>query len=214
MTPAAGAMRSLGQAVRFWTGTADVFIGRVPRMEDRRVQKTRDAIRRSFLELLGEKGLSKVTVAEVCRRANVGRGTFYLHYLDVYDLYDKVEAELHAGLIEIFDDAFPSTDDENGRRLTEGLTGYIEQRGELFMLLARAGDGRTLQRLQARFSDRVLQESRRLNPSGDLGYDAAEAVFVVCGMTGVLERWVCDGMVTPRAEVASILERILRKVNA
>ncbi len=183
-------------------------------MEDRRVQKSRDAIRRSFLGLLAEKGLGKVTVAEICRRANVGRGTFYLHYLDVYDLYDKIEAELFAGLLQLFGDAFPSTDAENGRRLAEGLTSYIERHGEAFLLLARAEGGRSLQRLKARFTESVVTETRRLNPEGGRGYDEVEAVFVVCGMVGVLEQWLAEGMTIPRADLAAMLGRILCKVNA
>ncbi len=183
-------------------------------MEDRRVQKSRAAILGAFFELLGEKGLNKITVAELCRRANVGRGTFYLHYTDVYDLYDKVEGELYAGLYQLFEDAFPSTDRQNSKRLAEGLTGYIEQHKETFLLLTRAGDGRSLQRLKAAFNEKVLLESRKLNPAGNLEYDAVEAVFVVCGMVGVLEQWLADGMRIPRSQIAAMLDRILCKVNA
>ena len=93
-------------------------------MEDRRIQKSKDAIQNSFFELLKEKSLNKITVAEICRMANVGRGTFYLHYMDVYDLYDKIESELYAGLYQLFEDAFPSTDTENSRKLSEGLPSF------------------------------------------------------------------------------------------
>ncbi|MBQ8979360.1 MAG: TetR family transcriptional regulator [Oscillospiraceae bacterium] len=41
-----------------------------------------------------EKELRRITVQEIADRADVNRVTFYKHYLDVYDLYDKVEEEL------------------------------------------------------------------------------------------------------------------------
>ena len=182
-------------------------------MEDRRIQKSKDAIQNSFFELLKEKSLNKITVAEICRMANVGRGTFYLHYMDVYDLYDKVEGELYAGLYQLFEDAFPSTDRENSRKLSEGLTSYIEQHKEVFLLLIRADNSHSLQKLKSIFNEKVLLENRRLNPAGNLEYDTVEAIFVVSGMVGVLEQWLADGMKIPRAEIAAMLDRILCKVN-
>ena len=47
---------------------------------DRRVQKTRAAIQRAYIELLMEKKSMKMTITELARRANIDRKTFYLHY--------------------------------------------------------------------------------------------------------------------------------------
>ena len=182
-------------------------------MTDRRIQKSEDAIQNSFFELLKEKSLNKITVAEICRRANIGRGTFYLHYIDVYDLYDKIENNLYSGLLQLFEDAFPTTDKENSRRLSEGLTMYIEQNRELFLLLIRADNNHSLQKLKSIFNEKVLSENRRLHPVGNLEYDAVESIFVVSGMIGVLEQWLASGMKIPRSEIASMLDRILCKIN-
>ncbi len=50
--------------------------------KDRRVERTRSLIRNAFLELTQEKGYSAVTVQNIIDRANVGRSTFYAHFLD------------------------------------------------------------------------------------------------------------------------------------
>ena len=60
---------------------------------DRRALKTRKAICSAFSQLLAEKELHKITVQEIADKADVNRVTFYKHYLDVYDLYDKIEQE-------------------------------------------------------------------------------------------------------------------------
>ena len=65
---------------------------------DRRTLKTKKAIRDAFAELLTEKELRKVSVQEIADKADINRATFYKHYLDVYDLYDKTEQEI---LVEI-----------------------------------------------------------------------------------------------------------------
>ena len=64
------------------------------RKMDRRTRYTRQIIRDTLLELMGEKGFNHVTVTEVCRRAELNRGTFYLHYLDLNDVLDDILTEL------------------------------------------------------------------------------------------------------------------------
>ena len=61
---------------------------------DRRTLKTRKAICDALAQLLYEKELRKVTVQEIADLADVNRVTFYKHYLDVYDLYEKIEKEV------------------------------------------------------------------------------------------------------------------------
>ncbi len=47
---------------------------------------TAAAMDKAFLELLGEKDFSYITVKEICQRAGVNRSTFYLHYETIADL--------------------------------------------------------------------------------------------------------------------------------
>lgn len=53
---------------------------------DRRVARTRRALRLALLELIDEKRFDDITVEEIAARADVGRATFYLHYKDKEDL--------------------------------------------------------------------------------------------------------------------------------
>src|SRR5688572_29859288 len=49
---------------------------------DRRVRKTRAAIRDAFIELVLERGYESVTVEDIADRADVARANFYKHYAD------------------------------------------------------------------------------------------------------------------------------------
>ena len=60
---------------------------------DRRTQKTRQAIRQAFVDIVREKGLLGASVQAICERANVSRGTFYVHYADKYALVDSIVRE-------------------------------------------------------------------------------------------------------------------------
>jgi AcrR family transcriptional regulator len=53
---------------------------------DRRVDRTRKALREALFELIRVKSYDQITVEEITERANLGRTTFYLHYKDKEDL--------------------------------------------------------------------------------------------------------------------------------
>jgi AcrR family transcriptional regulator len=60
---------------------------------DRRIAKSQEAIKNAVIELMSEKNFDDITIQEISDRANVSRGTIYLHYLDKYDLLDKLITE-------------------------------------------------------------------------------------------------------------------------
>ncbi|MFC4807971.1 TetR/AcrR family transcriptional regulator [Paenibacillus sp. GCM10023250] len=56
---------------------------------DRRIIKTREAINKALIELMSEKSFENITINDIAEKANLNRGTLYLHYTDKYDLLDK-----------------------------------------------------------------------------------------------------------------------------
>ncbi|MNC17857.1 Bacterial regulatory protein, tetR family [compost metagenome] len=48
---------------------------------DRRIGKTQEAIKNAVIELMSEKNFDDITIQDISDRANVSRGTIYLHYL-------------------------------------------------------------------------------------------------------------------------------------
>jgi len=59
--------------------------------EDRRVRKTKKALREALIELLNEKNIQNITVKELTDKADIHRSTFYANFKDVYELYNHVE---------------------------------------------------------------------------------------------------------------------------
>ncbi|MBN1139622.1 MAG: TetR/AcrR family transcriptional regulator [Anaerolineae bacterium] len=56
---------------------------------DRRVQRTRQLLHDALIALILEKGYDEITVQDIIDRANIGRSTFYAHYLDKQDLLER-----------------------------------------------------------------------------------------------------------------------------
>ncbi|WP_052350567.1 TetR/AcrR family transcriptional regulator [Paenibacillus gorillae] len=67
---------------------------------DLRKKRTRRLLRTALLELVDERGLERVTVIDLTEKAEINRGTFYLHYRDVPDLMEQIKQEVFVGLTE------------------------------------------------------------------------------------------------------------------
>jgi AcrR family transcriptional regulator len=76
---------------------------------DRRILKSQEAIKKSFIELMSEKGIDHITIQDIADRANVNRRTIYLHYTDKFDLLDKLIEE-HINELREFCESASETD--------------------------------------------------------------------------------------------------------
>ena len=61
---------------------------------DARKRYTQMVLKQSFLKLLKEKAVNRITVKEVCALAQLNRATFYAHYSDCFALMESIENEL------------------------------------------------------------------------------------------------------------------------
>lgn len=69
---------------------------------DIRVEKTKQGIVNAFIELRSHKEIERITVKELCEKAQINKSTFYSHYHDIYDLTDKLETEIVSSILENF----------------------------------------------------------------------------------------------------------------
>lgn len=68
---------------------------------DKRVIRTKKAIRNALFRLMEQKGIEDIGVSELTSAANVNRRTFYTHYRNMTDILDELEAELVSALAEL-----------------------------------------------------------------------------------------------------------------
>jgi len=64
--------------------------------QDRRILKTKKAVRNALVTLLSEKNksLGDISVSELCREADINRKTFYTYYYSVFDVVSEIETRL------------------------------------------------------------------------------------------------------------------------
>lgn len=100
-------------------------------------KKTRKIIKRIFAEMLSEKKeLGKVSVSELCARAEISRGTFYAHYDDIYGVAEDYENEL----IENFFDNARILQPTNMEEFIDLFFEYMKQNHDSYKMLCRSND--------------------------------------------------------------------------
>lgn len=129
---------------------------------DRRVQRTRQALRNALLELIQEKEYDSISVEEITQQANLGRATFYLHYKDKEDLlvdeFNEIVNERARVLSEIpfsawlpdIENPAPKTENKPALPLLMAFQ-HVANHADLYRVL-----------LKNEKSDRILERIRKI----------------------------------------------------
>ncbi|MBD8027960.1 TetR/AcrR family transcriptional regulator C-terminal domain-containing protein [Ureibacillus sp. Re31] len=73
---------------------------------DLRIIKTKEALHTALLTLLKNKPLESISISEICRCAKINRGTFYLHYSQVGDLFEEYFREMMEDLANSYQEPY------------------------------------------------------------------------------------------------------------
>ena len=182
---------------------------------DRRIVRTRLAIREALVELINDKGFDALTVSDLVRQANINRGTFYLHYKDKFDLLEQTETEILQEIQHIFlrTNSLQAGDFNNNdalQRLVIMMLEYVKEHADLMdAFLGLQGNYSFITRIRRMMEENLelgaLTGLKRENLSVPQEYLIA---YVLHAHLGVLQAWLAAGCKEPPQEIASILFRL------
>lgn len=179
---------------------------------DRRVRKTREALRRCLTTLLQKKKIQEITVRELAEMADINRGTFYLHYKDVYDLMEQMENELMAELEQMLD--YYRVPDLKTRPFLffSDLYPLIQNNADIITcLLGENGDLNFVNRMKNILRERCLKRWLDLKYSADTESLEAYSAFIVSGCVGIVQYWLESGMRESPQRMAEVTEEFILK---
>ena len=160
--------------------------------KDRRTQRTQHAICAALAELLKEKPLNKITIQEISEKADINRATFYHHYQDVYDLYDKLEENtlLDLGMLTL------QLQEMSAKEAFSQLIDYIYDHQTLFQMIFSPNTTGTLRAKADRIMEglfRQMQIERKGSDSKDKKLEYLSC-YRAHGCLSILAKWVNSGM--------------------
>lgn len=171
---------------------------------DGRVRYTKMRIRESFLKLLKEKPIEKITVTSLCRDAEINRATFYRHYDDCYGVLQEIEDDMIRDLKK-------TMVGKSREEMFERVLGEIKKNGETYRLVCSENGDRyfteRILRLCAKIRERDMHSLLTSYTPSERGY---VYVYLDKGCGAVLGRWIKSGMHEKPGEVASLLETLVK----
>ena len=177
---------------------------------DRRVRKTRQQLQHCLAVLLKEKKIQEITVREITEMADLNRGTFYLHYKDVFDLLEKVELELLDELDGTLQKYQASDLHQKLSLIFTDLFVCVQENAEMVqILLGENGDLNFVNQVKERVREKCLKDWFELFNSQDSQLFDAFNAFVVSGCLGLVTYWLQNGMKESPKELAQIVEQIM-----
>ena len=175
-----------------------------------RAAATCQRIRKAFLTLLRQMPIHAISVKELCALAGVSRGTFYAHYEDVYDLRNRIEAEMTAEISAALEPLLATIGQDNPVVISARIFQILQDNSDLCTVtLGEYGDKAFAERLIHMGRDKCIDLYRQYFQ--DVPPEAVDYyyAFVSSGILGLLRRWLEDGTAASPEQMARLAEGIM-----
>jgi AcrR family transcriptional regulator len=179
--------------------------------DDRRIRRTKKLLKDSLAMLLLEKDINDITVREIVDLADVNRGTFYLHYRDIYDMLTQIENDMINDLEEIADKFQEPVLSGTPEPYIREMFQYIKD-NQLFckMLLGSHGDMAFVDKLKKIVEENCFRSLVEACPENELQKYQFFAAYTVSGCIGLLQNWMEHGMETAPDKLARVADDMIK----
>lgn len=186
-------------------------------MVRQRQTKTEAKIKAAFTTLVKNKGFDAMTVSDLAREADINRGTFYMHYVDKFDLRDQLLDDVIADLAAIL---IPESDDDNepldvediikSRNLVSAMR-YLKRDYAFFDAISGSGNDMQLyEHVKDVIKQLLLGQVSRLRkaPDDTPGIPGEYAMEILVSSTSsILWLWLRRGCQESPETISGIIER-------
>ena len=176
-----------------------------PKSVDRRVLKTKRAIRNAFAKLMVEKDINDITIMELADTADINRKTFYNYYSGVYQVVEDIERDILTSYEELLGGIEFKQYMNTPYSLFERFSLLINMDPEFFgYLLSMNGNVNLITRIMRLLKDKTCEVMM-----AQLDLDAYKADimldFVLSGMLSVYQHWFNSEQSISAEEVSQII---------
>ncbi|GMK38793.1 TetR family transcriptional regulator [Paenibacillus sp. CCS19] len=183
---------------------------------DRRQARTKQLLRRALLDIIAEKGVDGITVTDITNRADVNRGTFYLHYQDAPDMLNQIMSDITASLLSKMQHMDPAEMRQYARndapypKLVDLLTEFARNADFLKVILGPTGDPAFTARILTEFTTRITSRLADWQPIDENMLVPRDYLiaYISSANFGVLKHWLNTDIKLSPEEVTLILMRI------
>lgn len=172
---------------------------------NRRILYTKKVIKESLLDLLQDKKIHQITVTDICKTANINRGTFYTHYKDAYDLLKSMEDELFNQILEYIEET--PVEDYKDILLLKALE-LIKENKKLCKILF-------CKHIETNIMDRIIYIANKAEIDKLISSSKVDDVFLdyfikynVGGVFAVVQSWIENDLNESPQEIVNLINNI------
>lgn len=184
-------------------------------IREKQNELTEDVICNSFLTLLQHKAFDKINVTDICKQANINRGTFYNHFRDINALVDYINSWYVDAIIPYLR---ATTESEgptiNREKFMEGQMGILTvlRSWPLYsQTLLGEEKGQTVIDRVAEISEQIYIENLRVKGiEGDITEHLYRFTFGFYGGWGIIRRWCRSGLKEAPEKIADCILELQR----
>ena len=154
------------------------------------MKTAKDQIIEAFLQLLTNKTFEELYVKDIVQTANVSRSTFYLHFIDKYQLMEEVRNKLNNQFLSFY------TEQSGSEAATAEICRHIFRHRSFYS--REFSDAVAIHDLSNQLAAHLFRSYR----------DQDYAIFASYGTIGYLSSWVNAGFIVSPGEAAEKLMKI------
>ncbi len=174
--------------------------------EDLRVQKTIEAIHKTFEEMICEMDYEKITVKELCERARINKKTFYRYYDVLDDLLSELQNMMTQEYLErIASYRIPEELDKINREFFL----YSVEKGMVYEKITCSGSYNYIRNTMVNNVMRSTWGESTWLQLLDTSKQNILLGFVQSASVEMYRRWVTDGKKIPMEEIIEISNQLL-----
>jgi AcrR family transcriptional regulator len=179
---------------------------------DRRIRKTEKALKEGLTRLMAKKSIKDITVKELTEEVDINRGTFYLHYKDVFDMLEQIEADMLNDFTKVMDgfDASKIKGQPQPLPLLIYIFQFLKENATMCAaLLSSNGDIAFVNKMKGIARSKCLEHLDVLFHNGKVNNFEYFINFILSGCIGLFETWLKNGLVETPEQMAELSQQII-----
>ena len=163
---------------------------------NKRKKESKLKIEKAFIELIQTKEINEISVTDLVKKAKINRSTFYVNYLDIYDLANRIKDKMYQDILELYkEEAIKEKHSYNYLKLFKHI-----KENQIYY--------RTMFKLNFDFMDYYdnhLEESDMIKYYGNTNNMDYHIEFFKAGMSAIIKKWLLNNCKESPEEMINII---------
>lgn len=153
--------------------------------------RSKNLIKKALAKLIHEKELSKITVSDIIREADISRGTFYAHFSDVNSVVTQIESEEMKNLVDFVDRYGFINICTTPENFITSICEYMMRDMEYYRMLAQSNIlNNFIWRLVNVYYEKLLERVLSIETNKDRNEAEVYLVYITSGAKTVILSWL------------------------